>query len=415
MSETVPDVPISCATGNCTWPIIPTLGICGACIDMRDRLEYDCTGASDSDFCHFSIPGGQSLVKPLTLPLNGTTPVFVTGPGSDYIFNQTDIVGEGGVLMKMSYNFIGQSYSEFVAANVGSWIPGNRTIFSRDNVLAYECGLWHCLQARSVNASEGIVQDTLVDFRNGQFPREEQEDPTEWPLEWRYIEDPSFNVDNISAYDSYSMLTMTAMNDTLVGALTGSITITPGNSVGYTPTLIDARSAYKEAGMGSAADCLHAAWVYADDIDSWWARLAKSMTNNIRMNGYAGDEELDRYNGIAWTDVVYTEVRWLWLIFPVTLVLLSMVFLVATMVASWQSGLKPWKSFILPLLYTRLEDGLQDEWRQEFAQGSTMLSEVKDRWAALDNNNDAWVFRHVAKESEKVREIRFAGDTSVDG
>jgi hypothetical protein len=92
-----------------------------------------------------------------------------------------------------------------------------------------------------------------------------------------------------------------------------------------------------------------------------------------------------------------------------------MVFLVATMVASWQSGLKPWKSFILPVLYTRLEDGLQDEWRQEFAQGSTMLSEVKDRWAALDNNNDAWVFRHVAKESEKVREIRFAGDTSVDG
>jgi hypothetical protein len=44
-----------------------------------------------------------------------------------------------------------------------------------------------------------------------------------------------------------------------------------------------------------------------------------------------------------------------------------------------------------------------------------MLSEVKDRWAALDSNEDAWVFRHVAKESEKVREICFAGDTSVDG
>jgi hypothetical protein len=415
MSETVADVPISCATGNCTWPVIPTLGICGACMDMKDRLEYTCTGGDDPDSCSFSIPGGLSLVKPTSLPLNGTTPIFVTGPGSDYIFNQTDVIGKGGILIKMSYNFIGQSYKDFVAANVGSWIPGNRTIFSRDNVHAYECGLWHCLQARSVNASDGIIKDNLVDFRNGQFPREEQDQPDMWPLTWRYIEDPSFNIDNISAYDSYSMLSIGAMNDTLVGALTGSITITPGNSVGYTPTLIPARDSYSEAGMGSAADCLHAAWKYADDIDAWWARLAKSMTNNIRMNGLLENEESDRYNGIAWTDVVYTEVRWLWLIFPATLVVLSMLFLIATMIASWQSGVKPWKSFILPVLYTRLEDGLQEEWKQEFAEGNTLLSEVKGRWTALDNNDDAWVFRHVAKESDKMREIRFAGDTSVDG
>ena len=133
------------------------------------------------------------------------------------------------------------------------------------------------------------------------------------------------------------------------------------------------------------------------------------------MNGFLENAESDRYTGVAWTNVVYTEVRWLWLIFPATLVLLSMLFLVATMVASWQSGLKPWKSFILPVLYTRLEDGLQEEWKQEFAQGNTLLSEVKGRWAALDNNYDAWVFRHVAKEAEKVQEMRFAGDTSVDG
>lgn len=382
---------------------------------MKDQLEYTCNGGDDPDSCSFSIPGGLSLVKPTSLPLNGTTPIFVTGPGSDHIFNRTDVVGEGGILIKMSYNFIGQSYQDFVAANVGSWIPGNRTIFSRDNVLAYECGLWHCLQARSVNASNGIVKDTLLDFRNGKYPREKQDQPDMWPSTWRYIEDPSFNVDNISAYDSYSTLSIFSMNDTLVGALTGSITITPGNSVGYTPTLIPARDSYSEAGMGSAADCLHAAWKYADDIDAWWARLAKSLTNNIRMNGLLENEESVRYNGIAWTEVVYTEVRWLWLIFPATLVALSMLFLIATMIESWHSGLKPWKSFILPVLYTRLEDGLQEEWKQEFAQGNTLLNEVKGRWAALDNNDDAWVFRHVTKESGKMREIRFAVDTSVDG
>lgn len=139
------------------------------------------------------------------------------------------------------------------------------------------------------------------------------------------------------------------------------------------------------------------------------------MTNNIRMNGYLENEESDRYAGIAWTTIVYIEVRWLWLIFPATLVLLSMIFLVATMVASRQGGLRPWKSFILPVLYTRLEEGLQEEWRQEFAQDSSLLSEVQNRWTGLDNSNDNWVFRHVMKEPKKVHETRFAGDTSLDG
>jgi hypothetical protein len=156
---------------------------------------------------------------------------------------------------------------------------------------------------------------------------------------------------------------------------------------------------------GSSMDCLHAAWMYADDIDKWWARLAKSLTNNVRMNGHLRQEEHDRYTGIAWTEVVHIEVRWLWLIFPASLVLLSTIFLVATMIASWQSGLKPWKSFILPVLYTRLEEGLQEEWKQEYMDAGNSLAEVKDRWTSLDSTDDAWVFRHVTKDSFKAKEI----------
>jgi hypothetical protein len=382
-------------------------------MDMRHRLEYDCSGSEDSDSCWFLIPGGLNLTKPRSLPMNGFTPLFVAGIGSDYIFNQSDVVGEhkDGFEEKISFNFIGQSYSEFVGANQGSWPPQNRTIFNRANVLAYECGLWQCLQARSVNVSNGVVSDTLVDFRVKKVSHNSS-----------WAEEATFNFGGFEPdieLRTYGRTDIDQLEEVLDRVLTGSVTINTGADVTYTPDV----NSYEPGLVGQfdgatrdfGADCIHAAWMYADEYDEWWARLVKSMTNNIRMNGFLVSEETERYRGIAWTEVTYTKVRWLWLVFPAALVLLSMVFLVATMVASWHSGLRPWKSFILPVLYTRLEDGLQEEWRQEHAQGTSLLSEVKGRWVGLDKSDDAWVFRHVAKDCKNAREVQFAGDTSVDG
>jgi hypothetical protein len=418
ISDKIDDVPISCATGNCTWPTIPTAGICGACMDMTEQVVSNCGGGSMAQErgCFFSIPGGTNLTKPVSLPLaNDTTPIFIAGPGSDYIFNQTDIVGEGVILQKMSFDFIGQSYTYFMNENRGSWVAGNRTLFNRANVIAYECGLWNCIQSRSVNASNGIIQDTMIDFRNG----EGRTDPL--TNNFKFQDDPSFNIDNITSYDMTGKenAAISGMKATLESALSGSITINGLATIDFTPTLIRAPSFGTRYGAidglaGSAVDCLHAAWVYADDIDEWWARLAKSLTNNVRMNGKLRQEEHDRYTGVAWTEVVHIEVRWLWLIFPASLVLLSAIFLVATMIASWQSGLKPWKSFVLPVLYTRLEEGLQEEWKQEFMGDGNSLAEVKDRWTSLDSTEDAWTFRHVTKESVKAKAVHYAGDVSLD-
>lgn len=411
MSDSIPDVPISCATGNCTWPIVPTLGVCGACMNMQKRLQVShCTPAQD--FCNFTISGGLTLSKPPELMVwNETTPVFVAGAGSDYIFSQKDVVGEGEISTGISFNFIGQSYSEFTKANRGTYSPGNETSYTQANVLAYECGLWSCIQARSVNVSNGIVKDALLEHRNevnlGPRTQFERIPPAH--------DDPSFIANNNTDWFNY-FGDMSQVAHNLFGALSGSITISANWDVEYDwgRIPVDNIHSYKD-GFGSAADCLHAAWTYADDIDAWWARLAKSMTNNVRMNGFVKDEEDDRFDGTAWSNIVQVRVNWLWLVFPGTLVVLSTIFLVATMVASWHSNLSPWKSFILPVLYSRLEDGLQDEWMQEYARENTLLHEVKDRWVGLDECEASWTFRHVAKDSKKVHEMRFAGDTSLDG
>lgn len=39
MMENIPDLPVSYSTGNCTWPTIPTLAVCGACINVTASLS----------------------------------------------------------------------------------------------------------------------------------------------------------------------------------------------------------------------------------------------------------------------------------------------------------------------------------------------------------------------------------------
>lgn len=406
LSDNITDLPVSCPTGNCTWPIIPTLGVCGACVDMQQQLYIGCDGETVGQDCNrtFTIPGGLTFERTQTMEeWNDTTPVFKAGPGSDYIFNQTDIVGEGYHYDKISFDFMGQSYSEFMWENRGEYSPGNDTYFYKGNILAVECGLWLCIQARSVNVTRGVLNDTVVAFANGindtQHP--------DFLTQTRFGKVPdTFNVQNASYY-GYSGLGGLGLQTTLTGLLTGAMTINGNFDISYKAGSVDdTLTGGLPGGIGSAADCLHAAWVYADDLNAWWARLAKSMTNNIRLNAVLQDEEGDRYAGTAWTNVVFIRVIWLWLIFPAALVLLSCLFLLATIVASARSGIQAWKTWLLPVLYTRLEEGLQEEWRQEYAAEGSLLEEVETRWVGLDDcGEDGWVFRHVVKDNSKNENV----------
>lgn len=39
---TRPDIPLLCPTSTCTWPAYETLGVCGACEDASELLEFKC-------------------------------------------------------------------------------------------------------------------------------------------------------------------------------------------------------------------------------------------------------------------------------------------------------------------------------------------------------------------------------------
>ncbi|KAH9903731.1 hypothetical protein F4778DRAFT_781115 [Xylariomycetidae sp. FL2044] len=105
IASTIGTMPIFCSTANCSWPIFPTLAVCGNCSEAHHNE-------------HFTVaPTDGSLEA-----LNASSQAF---------------------------------FSTFDLLSVAK-TP------ARTSVQAYSCGLWFCLQSYSVIVTNGIQNSTLL-------------------------------------------------------------------------------------------------------------------------------------------------------------------------------------------------------------------------------------------------------------
>jgi hypothetical protein len=100
------------------------------------------------------------------------------------------------------------------------------------------------------------------------------------------------------------------------------------------------------------------------------AAIAAAMTKAIRMNGVQSNTSTwagttndtdgtasDRFAaGTVWTSEAIVHVRWLWMILPIILEVLTLIFLLSTILQSHKCGLPGWKSSTLPLIQGKLND-----------------------------------------------------------
>lgn len=94
-------------------------------------------------------------------------------------------------------------------------------------------------------------------------------------------------------------------------------------------------------------------------------------------------------NGTSYSLVSYARVDWLWLVLPATLVLLSLPFLIATIVQSSQAQIKPWKTSALATL-----QGLGNELRNELGAldaEATMERGAETHFAQLKEGDSGWL------------------------
>lgn len=102
------------------------------------------------------------------------------------------------------------------------------------------------------------------------------------------------------------------------------------------------------SGLGSAfsSDVIHALYDTKDYIMSI-ENLATSMTNNIRQQNDSGSSP---FVGVAHKTETYVHVRWAWFAYPATVLVLSLLYLLGTIIESQKRDVLIWKSSNLALL-----------------------------------------------------------------
>lgn len=301
LSDTIAPITASCPTGNCTWPITPSLAICGQC--SPSTYEIHC----DNIFCNYTMPSGSIIT--LVGPDSTEGPGFAVRPGAGARYNSSLY----DKLYITNFDVVGAPYLSLVQG------------FSNQTTRASECAMWICMQAYNVSTRSNHQVQTIVHtfssinstptygsvFSNFTFPT--------LPAELNAIPNTNYSVSAI-AVDGFSETLYTMFNGT---------------------AQLNIESSF------AASDAVDAIWSASANLDPWIQQVALSMTNAFRNS--SGQPSHALYNGIGYQ--LGISIRWPWIALPAAMVLLSLVFLAAVMVQTARSPVASWKGSPLTFLF----------------------------------------------------------------
>ncbi|KAF2148687.1 hypothetical protein K461DRAFT_282159 [Myriangium duriaei CBS 260.36] len=295
-----------CPSGNCTWPLTPSLAICGGC----RKSTFTITHCSQF-YCSYSLPMSGPVELGTTEMLQTKATGFVatmpndTGYSSDGWFVNNSV----GLLRVELFGIPYRSISEL----------------SEASFVNTECGLWACINVYNSSVRSSLQHhDVVASSSNisgvgpGGFGTELA------PLS------PSYGFSNESRFLVESM----ALQD-----LQGFFRTTLQGKIALGPGIQD----YEH-------DLIRGIWKRSADPDGWIHNLATSLTNFIRTNNSLSREE---YNGTFYE--LSISIRWPWIIFPTALVSMSIIFLILVMIRTRLSQVSSWKGSPLTLLLFELD------------------------------------------------------------
>jgi hypothetical protein len=115
-SAEIPELPANCASGNCTWGLVPSVGVCGACVDLTPHVPKDWIKCDMKDFgddrlhCNYTGTVDPSMGEARTVLTSAIPQNAVHAPCQ----KGEDSLG-GSSLTQVATNVIGPGNSTWVA------------------------------------------------------------------------------------------------------------------------------------------------------------------------------------------------------------------------------------------------------------------------------------------------------------
>ncbi|KAI0097971.1 hypothetical protein GGR51DRAFT_566012 [Nemania sp. FL0031] len=323
-----------CPTGNCAWPTTPTLAVCGACSDVKDRALL--------------IVGNSSLSYTLSwpgLPQDWTTNTTFTLLWSDFqdIARQDmsdynrgglpELLIEGRVTLA-NFNFIG--IPPLYADLIDRLQPFNATHIN-NLVVAHHCSLFFCIQAYSSNATDGRTTQRL----EATWDQWQLKDENDTILRYEIVQDGApkkLNVTN-SAEFQISYNSVYGVYENLLPLLNGSVPFveSPISHINLMQWFWNASNS-------------------TTTMDTFIQQISDNMSSFFRTFRSSKMGFDTRFAPNVFVETTFVVVRWQWLAFPLGLLITGHIFLAATIWHTRRLRVRPWKGHRIPFLLADVDD-----------------------------------------------------------
>tara|TARA_R110002003_G_scaffold70_12_gene6435 strand:+ start:65389 stop:67827 length:2439 start_codon:yes stop_codon:yes gene_type:complete len=372
---TRPEIPLSCPTSKCTWPAYETLGMCSRCVEAPQLLTYACLDTrvdwtSELNSTVSSYP--NATVCGYFLNSTSEEPILMSG----YVRGQ-DGKPEGEALLMRTLPLVtnplreplwgGSINFKQVRNPIIDVLISSTTNISQVHAnvapVIHECVLTYCVKTIESsywagtyheNVTRTFVNDTAEGSAWSTFTYDDGS------TEMMYSE--NVTIDAPSTGSNFSKLGWGLSDTTMINTvivfdrLFPAFTTVAENS---TEPLLRWRLGHPTQVRTRILEMNP--WLLPNNVTNHMVRLAGAITNILRSSTSS-----EMVQGQAFDEEVYVLVRWAWLSLPVGLLLISFVFLLATVVKSAsekdQVSIRK-NSAIATLLY-----GLPDHYQKRLAK-----------------------------------------------
>lgn len=372
-SDVQPLIP-DCPTGNCTFPAFDSLALCSKCVNVTDDVRNSQTqgrGAIGNVGnwllnMTYHLPGGidvdiQAAYSDKSMKSLGYGPAFVslTKNGSEI----TEGLGIKNPLLSLA---VLQFKAVDAAGYDGDYLTSPPVV--------HECVLYFCVQTYNVTVKNSKAHyEVISSWYNETDPvLPEQHGNPDRTLH-RPNDQPSLDNSgrDFTIHNRTYGTALWYLNKTLSGTVVTRVSEVNSDN--------------------NQVDDVLAAMQHSDNVGDMMNNFVTSFTN--RMRAMANDTD-NKVQGTALISVPYVRVQWAWLSLPILLMVLSLVFLVATSIITKKSNIPVWKTSTLAVIFHGLSETSgqspqRPHMNMEFT--SQMKREGERRRVALTpNGNGEW-------------------------
>lgn len=380
---TRPDIPLSCPSESCEWAPYETLGICSQCAEVSELLEHICLDTridwtSDLNSTVSSYP--NATVCGYFLNSTSQDPILMSGyalgpagePQGETLVMRTlplvtnpmrDSLWGGSIKFKDVRNPI-------VDALISS-TGGREQVHANIAPTLHECVVTWCVKTIKSSYSFGTYHEIVTTT----YQNKTNDGGSPW-YTFVYEEDDSTEQQYLENVSIHTPLTTLGSQTTDWGVgdidMVNTVVIFDRFFPSFTTVANESADGLLRWRVGHPTEIRTTGmrwnpWLLPNNITHHLQRLETALTDAIR-----SDPNSNEYvSGNAFVTETFVSVEWAWLTFPLALLILSGIFLLATIIkTSKGQGIGIWKTSAMPtLIYSLPRDRQYD-----LAAGSTWSS-----------------------------------------